>query len=269
LTKRALVLAHYHTRGLLRSDTLALLKAGLERCTRVILISTKLQNAQLTRLPQGIEVHVRNNTGYDFYSYRHGILQVLNGEGAHGLPDEICLMNSSFVCLDAAGFLDRLFRSAGDQVDCYGLVRSLEVADHIQSYVIVLSRHVLLDPAVLDWWTRMVPIDERIVVIREYEIGLSQLLLRLGYQLKPAYDHRACITADVARLGREHAVDVTTLNVHLNPSHFHWLNLLREFSTLKIEVYRNNPFRLDLQPLMQLARDELSVRQLLEEGLQT
>jgi hypothetical protein len=46
------------------------------------------------------------------------------------------------------------------------------------------------------------------------------------------------------------------------------LDLLREFSTLKIEVYRSNQFGLALQPLIQLARADARVRQLLEEGLE-
>jgi rhamnosyltransferase len=265
LTERALVLAHYHSRGAIRSDTLRLLSAALACCTRVILVSTRLETAERARLPSGVEVHIRDNIGYDFYSYRHGMQQLLPGEAP--ALDEICLMNSSFLCLDAGRFLDRLFRSGASRADCFGLVRSREIADHIQSYVVVLRRPALLDPTVRSWWMNMTPISERSRVILQYEIGLSQLLLGRGYRLEAAYDHLALVSPDILRLCRGQAVNVAELNARLNPSHFHWLNLLREFSTLKIEVYRSNPFGLDLQPLMELARADAGVQQLLEEGL--
>jgi rhamnosyltransferase len=266
LTERALVLAHYHSRGVMRSDTLGLVTAALDRCSRVILVSTRLETAERARLPPGVEVHVRDNIGYDFYSYRHGIQQLLQDEVPP--PDEICLMNSSFLCVEPGRFLDRLLRNGPSPADCFGLVRSREIADHIQSYVVVLGRRVLLDPMVRSWWTNMAPINERNRVILQYEIGLSQLLLRRGYRLEPIYDHLTCLSADVLRVSRGQAVSAVELNARLNPSHFHWLNLLREFSTLKIEVYRSNPFGLDLQPLAQLARADARVQRLLEEGLQ-
>jgi Rhamnan synthesis protein F len=266
--ERALVLAHYHARGLLRSDTLNLLGVALDRYRRVILVSTCLAGTELARVPRGVEVHSRTNVGYDFYSYRHGILELLSDAGTGAGLAEIWLMNSSFICLHPGRFLERLCRTIDDQADCFGLVRSLEVAEHIQSYVVILKRHVFRDPAVRDWWLKMLPLNERTQVIQAYEIGLSQMLLRLGYRIRPAYDHRANISADVLRLSQAHAVDPVELNARLNPSHFHWWNLLQEFATLKIEVFRSNPFQLNLRPLLELARSDVKIRQLLEEGLQ-
>lgn len=268
LPHRALVLAHYHPRGLLRSDTLGLIRAALDCCKRVILVSTRLESAAIAQLPHGVEVHTRDNIGYDFYSYRRGILHLLSDTDTRADLSEICLMNSSFICVDPERFLERLLQTINEQADCFGLVRSLEVAAHIQSYVVIFRRKVFLDPAVQDWWVKMVPLNERTQVIQAYEIGLSQMLLRLGYRIHPAYDHQACISADVLRLSRAHGVDAVEINARLNPSHFHWWNLLQEFSTLKIEVYKSNPFQLDLQPLRQLARADSKMRQLLEEGLQ-
>jgi hypothetical protein len=266
-TQRALVLAHYHSRGALRSDTLALLAAAAERFSRVLLISTRLESAEIPRVPRGVQVVVRDNIGYDFYSYRQGLLELLDDPNAGPGLGEICLMNSSFVCLDGQRFLERLLGGGQQSAECFGLVKSWEVAEHIQSYVLVLRRRVFRDAAVVRWWKDMVPLNERGLVIRQYEIGFSQLLLRLGCRLGALYDHRARVSGEIDRLSSGPA-QAAELNAQLNPSHFHWLNLLREFTTLKIEVFRDNPFGLDLRPLASMAQADSRVRGLLAEAMQ-
>jgi lipopolysaccharide biosynthesis protein len=271
LTNRALVLAHYHSRGALRSDTLELLAAAGEFFPKILLISTALERAEVSKVPREVEVQVRPNIGYDFYSYRQGLLQLLNQPDAGARLDEICLMNSSFVCLDGRRFLQRLLRDEQQLSECFGLVKSWQFAEHVQSYVLILKRPVFSDARVVRWWTNMVPLSQRDLVIVNYEIGFSRLLVQLGYRLSAAYDHRTALSEAVKRLGSESAQEAelnAMLNAMLNPSHFHWLELLREFATLKIEVFRRNPCALDLRHLTLLAQADARVREVLAEGMQ-
>jgi rhamnosyltransferase len=89
--KHALIIAHYHREGKIRTDTVDAIKLFSGVFDRVILVSTNLQDAEKAKIHQDCEVIVRENVGYDFYSYRQGLLKILDDEG----PVRVSLLNSS------------------------------------------------------------------------------------------------------------------------------------------------------------------------------
>ena len=96
-TKRALVFAHYHRAGLLRADTVEMLNSlGKTFFDKIVVVSTHLTDKEKSKISDFCEVIVRENIGYDFFSYSVGIQTVFSE-----LPNaQITLMNSSFVVLD-------------------------------------------------------------------------------------------------------------------------------------------------------------------------
>jgi len=264
---RALVLAHYHSSGLLRTDTCQLVRAAQEYFRRIVLVSTRLELSEIGKLPEGVRVFVRDNIGYDFYSYRLGIACLADDAADFAGLSELALVNTSFLCVDGRRFFQRLFEHEQHYPDCFGVVKSHEVQEHIQSYVVVLRRHVFMDPAVQHWWSSMIPISERSHVILNYEIGLSRLLATLGYRLDAAFDHVGRRSEEfVRRFGEPGAQPMEQIAPALNPSHFFWRDLLQQFGILKIEVFKSNPFRLDLAPLESLADADPRIGELVLEG---
>lgn len=73
----SLIVAHFHRHGRLRSDTAVLLRVAQSYFRRILFVSTHLDPAALRAFPNGIEIYTRPNVGYDFCSYRLGLLRVL------------------------------------------------------------------------------------------------------------------------------------------------------------------------------------------------
>ena len=66
--KRALVFAHYHRAGLLRSDTIELLNyVGKTFFDKIVVVSTHLTDKEKSKISDFCEVIVRENIGYDFF----------------------------------------------------------------------------------------------------------------------------------------------------------------------------------------------------------
>lgn len=245
--KKGLVVAHYHSKGRFRTDTLAALEALVALFDRVIVVSTHLQASEVKKAPSGVEVHIRDNVGYDFYSYRLGLLK-LREELAGA---QVTLMNTSFLIADTSKFIASCMNwmMAPEEGECRGLVRSDERALHLQSYLLSFPSSLVARQDFCDWWRAMSPLNIRQEVIDQYEMGLSGLITRLGYALRP-------LVKDAGP------------GEFKNTSLWRYLDLLRDFGILKIETIKANPFGHDLSPLMKLAESNESFRTLLLEGLE-
>ncbi|MGB9093472.1 MAG: rhamnan synthesis F family protein [Gallionella sp.] len=246
---RVLIMAHYHSKGLVRTDTLQLLNEARHHFHRVIFVSTNLNQAMKLNMPEHVEVIERDNIGYDFYSYRYGLTMLRENIKAWHQVDEVCLLNSSFLCFDAQKFYENFLGKINGDHDAFGLVKSYETAEHLQSYALLFKSGVLKNQRFLDWWDSMQPINERQKVIENYEIGLSGLIMGLGMELNAAFNH-----FDVepnVELDEEEQKNKSSMfgyiNNNCNPSHFHWKNLLDNYSMIKIEVIKSNPFKMNLK----------------------
>jgi lipopolysaccharide biosynthesis protein len=243
----SLVFAHHHQSGLIRSDTSTLLNALVEHIDEIYFISTNVKDSELKKLDPRITFKVRENDGYDFYSYKTGIdlLSLKNGY------DHLTLMNSSFLCSDPQKFIDFYFKQGlKEDFEVIGLTKSWEITEHIQSYLITISGKVLQNKIFLDWWKNMVPLNIREDVILNYEIGLSNLLLKL-HKLKSVF-----------KTGPSYNQGI------LNPTHQYYLNLLKDVGILKIEIIKNNPSNVNLAPINKAIRHDDKFLSLIREGLE-
>tara|TARA_A200000113_G_C8556647_1_gene254591 strand:+ start:83 stop:385 length:303 start_codon:yes stop_codon:yes gene_type:complete len=98
----------------------------------------------------------------------------------------------------------------------------------------------------------MKPINERKKVIKNYELGLSEFMLRNGVVASSAFQH------SVSSRSKE--------GLHIfNPTHGAAEDLFEQYGILKIETYRTNPHQIDLNFLFANNAHEILVP--LQEGM--
>jgi lipopolysaccharide biosynthesis protein len=80
--KNYLIFAHYHSEGRVRKDILKFLSKSNKFFTKIIFVSTKIENNQinilLKKFPKKIKVIKRKNIGYDVYSFKIGWKYLFN-----------------------------------------------------------------------------------------------------------------------------------------------------------------------------------------------
>jgi lipopolysaccharide biosynthesis protein len=137
-----------------------------------------MRDGEIQKLPNNVRVFIRENRDYDFWSYRQGIFELLRD----GYCGTITLLNSSFVATDSTKLLKIIKEN-----ECFGIsgaVISDEKHLHLQSWALNFSKTIIGNSEFLTWWRDMVQIDDREIVKEKYEIGLSQFLLKRGFQIK-------------------------------------------------------------------------------------
>jgi rhamnosyltransferase len=265
---KALIVAHYHPQGKVREDTLELLDKLNTFYEKIIFISTCLDSAQANRLPKNIEVLVRENYGYDFYSYRQGIMQLYSTYGVWSNLTELALMNTSFLCVKSNVLMEQFFaKDVGANV-CLGLTKSTAIDEHVQSYLLRFGSDILGDKRFLDWWDRMVPLSDRQQVINQYEIGLSQQLSSFGHRLEATYHHWNFIP-DALRKKFLYCDEqmLYQINLKFGALHYHWNNLFNQYGVIKIEVLKSNPEKVNLKPLNIAINNSQTLLKYVTEGL--
>lgn len=255
LSNQALVIAHFHQDGKLRTDTLRFLENCRGIFKSLIFISTNLTAEQRSLLPDFIECHVRENIGYDFFSYRLGMRLLLDGGNglAEGLS-RISLMNTSFIISDHHKFINSYFFDGLSNLDVDFSGLTLHASDgvlypHLQSFLLSVSAKLLNDDRFISWWDELTPIHDKDQIIQNYEIGLSRLIDDLGYKSDPIYQQN------------------TVQNI-LDPMHGNFLEILEKFGVLKIGLFKINPFRLNLDPLILKAQSDEKFMMTLVEGME-
>lgn len=184
---KTLIFAHYDQFGIIRNDTVNFLNDAQSIFDKIYFISTNVNYFELQKLNSSITVIERENIGYDFFSYRIGIISLLDsmkGNIDHGY---VTLMNSSFIILDASKFFVHIKKSFLDKNCITGITKSSEIKAHIQSYMITIPLKLFKNYEFFYWWQKMKPINDRNSVILNYEIGLSQKILDLGGKLLTTY----------------------------------------------------------------------------------
>jgi rhamnosyltransferase len=233
------VVAHYHPRGLVRDDLSGLVDQLAASARRVIFVSTRLEPLYAARFAGNVAVIVRENYGYDFYSYKTGIEAL----GDLRDLDRLIVFNSSFLCVDREKLLRRFFVPDHPRYDVFGLAYSREHRRHLQSFLLSFGARCFGSEVFTRWWSQMTPVNERNRVITQFELGLSSYLRRAGFKLGWAY-HPTFREIFVA-LGRALRTPKRTLNpLSLSPTHFYWDFVLREFGIAKIELIKSNPYQL-------------------------
>jgi len=270
----AVVIAHFHPRGKVAANLFELVKHLATRTARLVFVSTGLSAQEAARLSNFAQVIVRENHGYDFWSYKVGIEALGDRTGLQRL----ILCNSSFVTLDPRLLCDT-FLGAPLEPGLRGISTSAEGGQwHAQSYWVAFEGGALINsPQFARWWNDMVPISDRNEVIRRYEIGMSVQFAALGIPVKAALVLSlddllvaACRAVETrqwrfANLSRSVTLDLEMAR-SLNPTHFLWDVLVAQFSIVKLELLAKNPFQLNLARLQARAQASPEVDALLRDA---
>jgi hypothetical protein len=244
-TQAAFVIAHFHPQGRVPLDLINLVRHLHERSERVVFVSTRLATAQVAILKSLATVIVRENVGYDFWSYKVGIEALGDLSGFQ----RVVILNSSFITYDP----DRLcepFLGECRQPGIRGLTMSHEIGRHVQSFWVSFEHPDLLrSDDFRHWWNAMQPVSEREEVIRRYEIGMSAHFTSLGVPLTAEFsptprERLEAISREVVSgrwkprvTGPAVGIDLAAAD-RLNPSMCMWRPLLERHGIVKVATVR-------------------------------
>lgn len=182
--KIAVVIAHYDPDGHVPLDLLNMISALQKRSDEIVFVSTNINKESALIVEKMCNLIIRENFGYDFWSYKVGIESILNKKSL----DSILLINSSVIYFNPDKLINEFFEDSPDSPALYGLTESYQIEQHIQSFWIEFCTNELINSKAFDvWWSELLPISEQLEVIKKYEIGMSNYFKNLGVNLKALY----------------------------------------------------------------------------------
>lgn len=239
------IVAHFDPDGDIASDLVGFLNKLVSEGFLVNLISTGLNVEKTEKLSDKINVTIRDNVGYDFYSYAEGFKQNIDNLNN---AENVILMNSSFKIFDQNklfGFFESAINEKNHSMDLLSLTESQENGFHCQSYLMRFNKNILASRKFVDWWIKMKPISNRQKVINKYEIGLTRFVLTKGYIAGGALTVNLAVKVEAIEIFKK--IYGSTRNyVQLNPCHFMWTAIMNEFGIVKYELLNKNPHGIDI-----------------------
>lgn len=204
-------------------------------------------------------VLIRRNVGYDFGAWREGF-EVLRLPR----PDtEMVVMANDSVYGPIHSLQGLLGSIDFTQADIWGCTESWQTRYHLQSYLMAFSPKVVASPAWRTFWSSVRPTWSKVWLVRLYEIGLSQAMLKAGFTCRAIWPYQSLIRdldpelltdhteggpnlADPAIRARQHHTrtirNTVVMRVPMNPTSDLWRQLLRAgFPFIKRELLRDNP----------------------------
>ena len=263
LLPRVAVFVHFDRRGAVQAHVLHYLEA-LRRSGCSVLFVTNAERLQ----PEALEaikpvchgILIRKNIGYDFGALREAIEHY---NLPHQNTEMLILANDSvygpFTPLD--GIFDQVdFAKA----DIWGVTDSWQYRYHLQSFLLMVGPNAMRHPAWKGFWSRVRPVASKAWVIRHYEIGFTQWMIRAGLRCAALWPYSALVRSTEAqfetlnvppdatvqadpvakqRLGQIMSVrSAFARRTALNPTADLWRSLLRNgFPFIKRELLRDNP----------------------------
>jgi hypothetical protein len=219
--------------------------------------SGKLREDAMTALkPFCAGILIRRNIGYDFGAMREGLEYL-------GLPradTEMVLLVNDSIYGPLAPLEPILARIDLEAADLWGATESWQTRYHLQSFFLAAGRTVLTSPAWHRFWRGVRPVKSKAWVIKHYEIGLTQRLLRAGIRCAALWPYKDLVRdvdtdADpmnerapddpLLKMRHIHAFRIrhfVATRTPLNPSSDLWRQLLLAgFPFIKRELIRLNP----------------------------
>ncbi len=190
------IFSHFEASGSVAATTLAYLEALRSVASAIVFVTT---SGDLSRVRHLADLAIlRTNVGYDFGSWKVGLAAARDTVACRG-----AILGNDSVFGPRRPLTPIFKRMTG--TDFWGLTDSHELAPHLQSYFLAASPTVTGSR----WWRafwrdlRHVPNAYKYLIVRCYEIGLSELARRHGITPTAAFP--------VATLAPE-AADLSTLN---------------------------------------------------------
>lgn len=255
MKEKVAVVAHFDAGNLLDDNFKKVITCLELVFDKVLLVTTSdVEGASVAGFAKTTLIK-RPNVGYDFYSYRVGI------QYAKENFDVECLLitNSSYFLTSETQFLLLLQRMIlrSKKYDVVGLTESRQFSWHVQSYMMLLRCDVFYSDWFSEFICRVNPLNSKIEMIFNYEIGFSTRLTENGINASVLYSPSwsAAFVAKIKWFKRlisiSPARDVFNGNVlraigGVNWTHFAARELSDKYGLIKSEVFRTNPLAVDV-----------------------
>ena len=175
---RLCILAQYDAEGGLPPHVRIHLQRLRPEVGKLVLVSNSPLSVAARETAEEVcdTILTRPNVGWDFAAWRDAL--------AHEDMtswDEVILTNSSVVgpLWPMGALLDRM---GGKEHDFWGMIFSKQFRPHLQSFFLSFSRQVVLSDAWREFWYNVADLEDKRDVIRKYELGFTQHLLRAGFR---------------------------------------------------------------------------------------
>ena len=210
---------------------------------------------------------VKRNIGYDFGSYALGMSLAKKHLGE---LDELVLTNDSVFHM-GDDLTDLICRARSLGVDLVGATDSFERRYHLQSYFLWAGANLVSSPVLTNFLMSFPTNANREVAVEEGELALTHHILNEGLSAAAICTYEAVAAAWMRRRDQnwahlrrltersgagarassvldqfENTVELIRSGVPVNPTHFFWDSLLKEFNLpfLKREFVLSNPCKI-------------------------
>jgi lipopolysaccharide biosynthesis protein len=247
---------HFDRGGSVHDYVLFYLQELREAGFEIILISngrTPGPAAMARVLPLCAHVLCRDNVGYDFGAYRDGIAFL----GDLSRFSMVVLANDSVY--GPIFDLRRALARCDPATPVWGVTDSWSLRYHLQSYFLVLQGEALTSTSVTRFFAGLLPVQSKFWIVRHYEVGFTQAMLRDGLRCAALFPYRdaaaALIDAGLAgmlsdrHLGAPFRAFFAAVlakaqrGTPLNPMHHFWDHMLGQMRCpfIKRELLSRNP----------------------------
>ncbi len=287
-----IMFCHYDINGLVSGQVREICCFFQSLKIDVIFITTLLSEESRNWVKSNLScLIIRKNVGRDFGAWKDAIA-ILTRKSLIDCCSQLYLVNDSLIlmsnCLNKDRFIKEFIND--DFTDVIGLTESWQPRYHLQSYFLKFNKNVIISDTFHLFWKNYSLINSREYSIINGEIGLSQLLLKSGYQLKAIYS--------ISGLWRKENVDrllKVVLNMkypernkvmqdifndffdysfnEINPSHRLWpLLLVDDCPVLKRDLIEKNPDELRsmryFMGLIETQIDDVEAKKMVQNSLQ-
>jgi len=192
--RKVAIFLHWDRRGTVHDYVLHYLEALRRAGYEILFVSNapRLSEEDWQRVTPLCAVMLRRrNRGHDFGAFRDAVLDLQDR-----LPslDRLIIANDSvYGPLQDLGPL--LARCDVGEASVWGVTDSWDRSYHLQSYFLVFKREALQNPAFLSFWRQVRLVPSRSWVIRKYEIGLTQAMMKARLRCSALFPYRAAAAA--------------------------------------------------------------------------
>ena len=252
--KNAAVIAHFSADSIFTESFEITVDVLLQHCELILIVTTS------PRIPvskwDGLQVKVihRPNVGYDFFSFKVGLLAIQKYR-----PEAVIVTNSSYFVSSKIRYSETIKQALlnTQSYDVVGLTLSTQNTRHIQSYFFAFSSKTLFSSWLNSWIEDIWPVDSKLELIFKYELrflvfaeknGASINILHKPGLLKNLAARLQNISAR-AREGLSHGFKSVVCLGAFNPTLAQAIDISKEHGIIKVECVQRNPDRINSEQL--------------------
>ena len=246
----AAIVAHFNEDSSFDDNFINLVKTVRKYFKKVVVVSTSEAVNKKVFKEYDIEVIVRPNIGYDFYSYKVGFIKLKKELKS---IENLLLINSSILLVEQKKF-EYLLKKSLDAMQVrshLGLVSSDQYAQHFQSYFVLIGKLCMDSVLLSNFIDTIKPLNNKIEIITKYECGLSAVLKSIkndGISLYiPQREDINSAIETFSKNGNTNRDQIMDFLKNINWSHYACKNIAEKYGVIKKEVVHKNPFLLDIR----------------------